>query len=139
MRSRTSATLLLLGTFLLGGISGAIGYHLYRSRIAFEGVQRPQRPPGRRDVVDELAKGLGLDEGQKEKLRGIFAETRAKYQALERQVRPQYQAIHAETDEAIRSILTEEQKKRFDEIVRRDQNRRKPRPPGPPNGRPPGK
>lgn len=139
MRSRTSATLLLLGTFILGGISGAIAYHLYRSRAASESVQRPPRPPGRRDVVEDLAKGLDLDEGQKQKLRDIFAEARAKYQALERQIRPQYQAIHADTDEAIRSILTEEQRKRFDEIVRRDQNRRKPRPPAPPNGRPPGK
>lgn len=139
MRSRTSATLLLLGTFILGGISGAIAYHLYRSRTASESLQRPPRPPGRRDVVEDLAKGLDLDEGQKEKLRGIFAEARAKYQALERQIRPQFQAIHADTDEAIRSMLTDEQKKRFDEIVRRDQSRRKPHPPTPPNARPPGR
>ncbi len=139
MRTRTSAALLLLGSFLLGGISGAIGYHLYRSRAAPEGMQRSMRPPMRRDVVEELAKGLNLDDAQKEKLRGIFAEAREKYQALERQLRPQYQAIHADTDEAVRSILTEEQRKRFDEIVRRDQGRRKPRPTGPPDIRPPGR
>jgi Spy/CpxP family protein refolding chaperone len=79
--------------------------------------------------VEEMAKGLNLDDAQKEKLRAIFAETRAKYQGLERQFRPQYQAIHAEADEAIRNILNDEQKKRFEQIVREEGSRRRPRSP----------
>jgi Spy/CpxP family protein refolding chaperone len=129
MRSKTSATLLLLVTFLLGGITGAIAHYLYRSHVAAQDSQRTYRPQGRHDVVEEMARGLNLDEAQKEKLRAIFADTRAKYQALERQFRPQYQAIHAEADEAIQNILNDEQKKRFEQIVREEESRRRPRSP----------
>lgn len=123
MKSRTSASLLLLTTFGLGGIAGAISHYLYVKQTAPAEQRRSYRPPSR-DPLDELAQGLKLDAGQKEKLRVIFRQSREKYRELWQQNRPKEEAIRAETREAIRAILSEEQKVRFEEIIRSEDRHR---------------
>ncbi len=117
MRSKTSATLMLVLTFLLGGIAGAISDHLYETRIR-NAAARPPGRPGPRDVVEEMGKDLKLSVDQKEKLKGIVQQSRERYRTLSVQFRPQYDVIRNETNQQIRQILTDEQKTHFEAIVK---------------------
>ncbi len=132
MRSKTSATLMLVLTFVLGGIAGAISDHLYQTRI---GASLP-KPPGRlgpHDIVEDMAKDLKLTPDQKEKLKVIIQQSRDRYRALSVQFRPQYDVIRNETNEQIRQILTDEQKARFETIVKdlSERHKARERRPGP--------
>lgn len=129
MRSKTSATLLLIATFVLGGISGSIAYYLYHVRTSAAQTQRSYRGSGPHNPVDELAAGLKLDPGQKEKLAVIIRQSGEKYRQLSRDFRPQYESIRQETQQAIREILTPEQRDRFENIIRQEQDRRRSRGP----------
>ncbi len=126
MRSKTSATLMLVLIFSLGVVAGAISDHLYQTRMrSVDG-----RPPGRlgpHDIVEDMAKDLKLSPDQKEKLRGIVLQSRERYRALSVQFRPQYDAIRNETNQQIRQILTDDQKVRFEALVKEIDERHKAR------------
>ncbi len=126
MRSKTSATLMLVLTFVLGGIAGAISDHLYQTRLK-NVVARPPSRPGPHDIVEDMAKDLKLSSDQKEKLRTIVLQSRERYRALSVQFRPQYDVIRNETNQQIRQILTDDQKTRFETIVKDIEERHKAR------------
>ncbi len=113
MKSKTSAALLLILTFLLGGITGAVSYSLYQNHVA---AANP-RPNNSHDPVNELAQALKLDAKQKETLKTIMDQSRDRYHALSQQIRPQYEAIRNETRQQIRQILYDDQKARFEEFL----------------------
>jgi uncharacterized membrane protein len=127
MKTKTSATLMLLLTFLLGSIAGALSYHLYRGRIAATGPRAGSRP-SQREVIKEMGKDLSLDAAQQEKLAGIMKLSREKYRALSEQVRPQFDQIRNQTHAEIRQILRDDQKARFEERLKEFDRRHRNRP-----------
>ncbi len=117
MQSKTSATLVIVLTFLLGTIAGAAGYYLVNNQVLARtnrGVERSAP----HNIVDELASGLSLDSQQREKLKAIVEKNREKYRTLSAQMRPQFDAIREQSRQEIRLILTDEQKARFEKIVK---------------------
>ena len=128
MKSKLSAALVLLFTFALGAIAGSVGYSLYQKRVA---AKQMVGPPRTSHLADELAKGLDLDENQKEKLHEILKNSRQRYLELSKQFRPQYQALRSQTREEIRQILRDDQKTRFEEVMSQVDDRHRP-----PKGRP---
>jgi hypothetical protein len=127
MKSKTSATLMLVLTFALGAVAGAVAYYLFNRHIAAS--QRARVIP--HDVVEELSKGLSLNAEQKEKLRTIIQNSRDRYRALSQQFRPQYEAIRGETRQQIREILSEDQKALFERHIKELEERHKGRSPRP--------
>ena len=125
MQSKTSATFLLVGTFLLGGVTGGVSYSIYRGHFSPEPPRASQRPAGRPNVVEDLARDLSLDPDQKEKLKVIIGKTRERYRELHKQMGPDFQKIRNEGDEEIRGILRPDQKVRFEAILRDIAVRRK--------------
>ncbi len=126
MKSKTGATILLIATFLLGGIAGAVTHRLIEkpataSSAKTKGRQSPQ------EIVGEMARGLKLDGQQEEKLAEIIRDSRDQYRALSKQFQPQYQALRHETNEKIRAILTEQQKAAFEEQLKEVDARNKSR------------
>ncbi len=117
MKSKTSATLLIVLTFLLGAVAGAAGYYLVDRQVLAQGSRNLERTPPH-NIVDELAKGLSLDSQQKDQLKVIVDKSREQYRALSAQSRPQFDAIREQTRQEIRLILTDEQKDRFAKIVK---------------------
>jgi hypothetical protein len=116
MRSKTSATLMLVLTFALGAVAGVVSNHLYETRFK-PSNQRPGARSAPPDIVEELGRGLSLNADQKSKLKEIIHESRERYRALSIQFRPQYDALRDQTRQQIRQILTEEQKARFEKII----------------------
>jgi Spy/CpxP family protein refolding chaperone len=124
MRSKTGAGLVLLLTFAMGAVSGAIGHYLYRSRVSTVGAHLADRGGGR-DSTDEMAKGLKLSEEQKGKLRAIITQSRERYRALSQQFRPEYETLRQQTRREIREILTDEQRENFEKMIRERDSRPK--------------
>jgi len=124
MKSRTSATLLLMLTFLLGAVAGSVGYYLLATHMMIPGPRSASRSSPH-DIAEELAAGLSLNAEQKEKLKGIIHQSRERYRALSVQFRPQYESLRNDTRQQIRQILTEEQKARFEKIVQEIDQRHK--------------
>jgi len=124
MKSKTSAALLLVLIFFLGGVAGGVGHYLYSSHVS-----AAQNQPGRRyspgEIAQEMAQALQLDEKQKEDLQVIFKQSRERYRALSTQFHTQYETIRGETREQIRQILREDQKPRFETFLKNMEKRRR--------------
>jgi Spy/CpxP family protein refolding chaperone len=112
-----------LVTFLLGVIVGGAG-------MCFYGWHWGHWPghPERREFVAFLAQELKLSAAQVTQLRQIMDEAKHKYGAVRERVEPELDAIHKETDNRIRQILTPEELVKFNEMTRHFEERRKARP-----------
>jgi Spy/CpxP family protein refolding chaperone len=118
-----------VATFLLGAIVGAVGAFLYGW---YGGRWQRHVPPDKEQVIQRLTRDLALTDAQVAEVRKAFEEAGAKQKALADEVGPKFRALREERRERIRAILTPEQRAKFDEIVRRIDERRARRPPPPP-------
>jgi len=118
-------------TIVLGAILGGVGVYYF---LWYTG--RIQHPHGfnKDHAVAHLKKDLNLSDAQTQQVGRIFDDSMQKMQDLQKQVDPQFQALHQETRARIRQILNPDQAKKFDELVRSIDERRKRRgsPPPPP-------
>ncbi|HTS72051.1 MAG TPA: hypothetical protein VMO17_24005 [Terriglobia bacterium] len=115
-------------TIILGAVLGGAGVYYF---LWYNG--RLQHPHGFNKVhaVEHLKKVLNLSDAQAQQVGQIFDEFTQKTRDLQKQVDPQFQAIHLETRGRIRQILDPDQQKKFDEFVRSIDERRKRREPPP--------
>ena len=111
--TRLKILLVLVGVFLLGGVTGASLDSFYRLR----GHARPggeQRRGGRGDMFEKMRRDLNLTEQQSTEIRTILDQTRNEYRTLRAEARPRYDAVRQNARTRIRALLTPEQQKTFD-------------------------
>jgi len=114
-------------TIILGAVLGGAGVYYglwYTGRL--------QHRFNQHHAVARLKKELNLSDAQIQQLGQIFDEFLQKTRDLQKQIDPQFQAIHLETRARIRQILEPDQQKKFDELVRAIDERRKRHGPPPP-------
>jgi Spy/CpxP family protein refolding chaperone len=113
------AYLYFILTFLLGVVVGG-------SAVLFYGWHSGHwhRRPDRQRIVRHMTRELKLTPPQVEQLSKIMEESFKKMSDQRKQVEPQLKAIHDETTNRIRQILTPEQLTKFNEMVRRFEDRR---------------
>lgn len=112
-------------TFILGAIVGGAGVFLYGW---YAGHWHHDFSPKR--IIRHMTQDLKLDDGQVQKLTQILDESGKKRKELEQKLKPQFDALHEETRNQIRLILLPGQLARFNEHVRRsDERKRKQRSP----------
>ena len=115
--TRLKILLVLLGVFLLGGVTGASLASFYRLR---GGHERPEGRGGggrgkREDrIFESMRRDLSLTEQQATEIRAILEQTHNDYRALRAEVRPRYDAVRQNARTRIRALLTPEQQKLFD-------------------------
>jgi Spy/CpxP family protein refolding chaperone len=113
--TRLKILLVLLGVFLLGGVTGASLASFYRLR---GGHGRPERHKGggtREDrIFESMRRDLSLTEQQATEIRAILDQTRNDYRTLRAEVRPRYDSVRQNARTRIRALLTPEQQKLFD-------------------------
>ncbi|HLL69896.1 MAG TPA: periplasmic heavy metal sensor [Pyrinomonadaceae bacterium] len=121
--TRLKILLVLVGVFLLGGVTGASLDSFYRLR----GHTREHRGGGKGDMFEKMRRDLNLSEQQSTEIRAILDQTRNEYRALRAEARPRYDAVRQNARTRIRALLTTEQQKLFDaknaeRDARRDQD-----------------
>ena len=79
------------------------------------------------------AQELDLTPDQTQQLTEIINDSFQKHRALDQQVGEEYRALRNETRGRIRKILNPAQQAKFDELVRRFEQKRPSGPPGPPS------
>jgi hypothetical protein len=108
-------------TFILGlivGFAGAVYYGWHA------GMLHPHRPD-EKHIVTFLQRRLDLSPAQTTQVDQILNDADGKFRELQRQVGPQFDAIRVESQDRIRKILNPDQLAKFNEIVRRMEERRK--------------
>jgi Spy/CpxP family protein refolding chaperone len=117
-----------VATIILGAILGGVGVYYYlwdTGRIQHPRVTNIER-------VKTLKKVLNLSDAQAQQVGKIFEESAQKFRDLQKQMDPQFQAIHQETRAHIREILNPDQQKKFDEFLRAIDERHRRRGSSPP-------
>ncbi len=114
--TRLKIWLVVLGVFVLGGVTGAALDSVYRLKASGErmGVHGPH---GGERMFDRMKSDLNLTDSQAEQVRAILDQTRNEFRALRNQVQPQYDALRQQVRTKIRALLTPEQQQKFDARV----------------------
>ncbi len=107
-------------TFLLGAIIGGACVYYYAWNTGHW-----HRPFDRRSFISHLKSDLDLSDTQVRELEQIVDDSTGKVHSAQRQADSVLNAIRQETRGRIQQILSPEQNQKFDEIVRRWDERRK--------------
>lgn len=130
-RARWTALGLLLLAFLAGALGGIAADRLLGAPATDAGdlprrggAGRPGAGPGAIFPPGvQLARELGLTPQQRRQIQTILAEERQKADSVMRAVRPLLQARYDSSLQAVREVLTAEQRERFDRL--REQRRQR--------------
>ena len=141
--SRFVAIAAALSLLVCGIVIGALGTFVVLQRPhPLDGMRPPPQqppPPQPPPFTREMEERLNLSEDQRQKIQTILRESREDSEAIRRELRPRLERNLKATQDRIGEILTPEQHKTFDELVR--QNARRAQrfflegPPPPPGGR----
>jgi Spy/CpxP family protein refolding chaperone len=113
-------------TFLLGIVVGGAAVLFYAWNTGHW-----HRRFDRQHLVRRLTRELNLNDTQVRQLTQIMDETSGKMDDLRHKMDPESDAIRKESQDRVRQILTPEQLTKFNEMVRRFEERRRRRGPPP--------
>ncbi len=100
-------------------------------------VQMPPHAGLRTNFVERLARDLRLTPDQRRRIERIVSDSQERTKELWKEHGQPFRKEVQETKERIRAALTAEQRERFEEMMQRSQQPRKPDEPLPPNERRP--
>ena len=124
---RKKAAIWLVLVFLIGTATGGVfGYNLaYRSYASTKPTAQSDAER-RAKKVTELTKEIGLTPDQTQKAEALIAEAQSTIHAIKDQSDTQVDAVRMKTRDAMRAILTAEQKPKYEAYVQRlDAERKK--------------
>jgi Spy/CpxP family protein refolding chaperone len=127
--SRATIALYVALVFASGVVLGAFGNRLYMASTV---NAHPTPEEVRKKVTAEYQQRLKLTDDQLAKLNMIMDETRARIDETRQKMHPAYQKIREEQQEKFRSMLTPDQQKEYEKILKEREDRMKQ------NGRGPG-
>jgi len=118
-------------TIILGAVLGGVGVYYF---LWHSGRLQHHEGFNKERAVAHLKKDLNLSDAQTQQVGQIFDEASQKVRDLQKQIDPQFHAIHQETRARIRQILGPDQAKKFDEFIKAidARHKRQGSPPPPP-------
>jgi len=114
IKTRIKIWLIVVGVFLLGGVTGASLDSLYRLRVRGANQEWGAGRRGNEEALEHMKRDLNLNEQQTTEIKAILDQTGNDYRALRTEVRPRYDAIRQNARTRIRAVLNPEQQKIFD-------------------------
>ena len=122
---RQKASLWLAIVFILGAaLGGVLGYAFaHRSYAAEPSVLSAEARRAQRK--EKLTKDVGLNSDQQKQVSAILDQAQGDYKVVHTVMDPQIEAVRQKTREKIRAVLTEEQKPKFAEFLRKMDEERK--------------
>jgi len=141
-RGKLRPVLVLVGVFLLGGLSGLAVGRATANRELAHSLRRPPEELRAQMRLEGMRRHLDLRDEQVAALETLLREAELERARLVEPCQPELEALRERTDAGVRALLDEEQRRRFDEHLQRrprGQHPHGPPPPGswPPPGRPP--
>jgi hypothetical protein len=132
MTQSLKGKILVFVVFLSGIASGVLLSNFYEMRLNGNPVIR--RPEGGRGALDRskrdfdaMSQYLGLNDTQRQQVRGILDEMRTEFQQLQKQTEPQFREISDKSRARIDAILTDEQRRKMDQFRHDHEPQRGPR------------
>jgi Spy/CpxP family protein refolding chaperone len=127
-RERWLSVVALIVAFTLGGVAGAFGMraHVFRGF-----ADRMHGPPGRARMefrLEAMSRELDLSQEQRDKVRKVFESHEQERRALFDRCAPEQRALTEKINAEVRALLSPEQQKKHDEMIR---ERRRDWPPAP--------
>ncbi len=115
MKNRARALAVMIAVLLAGCILGIAGHRSwemwFRGRVAVSSAPQIQRQ------TDRLAKRLQLTTEQEAQLKAILEDSRLQINAGRTELQSKMESIRARTNEKIAAILTDEQRKTFQQFL----------------------
>ena len=132
MKARYKAALVLIATFVLGGIVGAFSMRAFAHQRFGRHFRGPPHEARERFRVEAMSRRLDLTSEQRSRIESVLASHRDERRRIFEKCRPEHEALRGKVEGEIREVLSAEQRQRYDEIRERRAKRRKRRgPPGP--------
>lgn len=120
--SRKWLSILLVLTFLTGGISGILAERFLFTSVSAAG--KSHRKNWHKNRTERYRERLGLDDAQTAKLQAILDASRQEYRETWKTVRPRFGEIRKRSRAQIRGILRPEQVPAFETMIKEQDERR---------------
>ena len=124
-KGRREAAVLFFLVFLLGGVLGGVGIHLWGARVWGEKPAAPPAKVTRQQIVVESTRELQLTPDQAKQLATILENTHNRWQALYAPLDAQKEQIRQEGRAQVRAMLNQEQLAKFDQNIKQYDEQRK--------------
>ncbi|MDT4966046.1 MAG: hypothetical protein QOJ64_783 [Acidobacteriota bacterium] len=122
-KTRWKIWLVVLGIFVLGGVTGAALDSVYRLRATSTQRQAVRRHETE-EMFERMKSDLNLTDSQATDIRAILEQTRNEYRAIRAEGRPRYEAVRQNARTRIRALLNAAQQQKFDaKVAERDAKR----------------
>lgn len=124
MKSRSSALAVIIAVLFIGCLLGIAGYHFLGKGLS----KHPEVSDSQRtqEHAEGLASRLQLTAEQEAQLRAILEDSRRQIAASRAEWDANLQDIRAKTNEKIAAILNEEQKSRFQQLLKKGDSKGRP-------------
>lgn len=121
--SRKWLSILLVLTFLTGGVSGILAERFLFTSVSAADTSRGKSRHKKR-TIERYLERLGLDDAQTAKLQAILDASRQEYRETWKTVRPRFGEIRKRSRAQIRGILRPEQVPAFETMIKEQDERR---------------
>ena len=119
------ATLWLALVFVLGTALGAVLGYAFANRSNAAAPAQLTAEQRRAQKREQLTREVGLTAEQQKQVIAILDEAQGEYKAIHAVSDPQVDAVRQKSRDKIRTILTAEQKPKFEEFIRKMDEERK--------------
>jgi hypothetical protein len=123
------AKILVFGVFFIGITTGVLIANFYTTRVASapDTVNPQERAQRAQKDINKFSDYVGLSPEQLEEVHKIGEDTRRQLREFREETHPRLQAIQNAGRAKIRMLLNDEQKKKYDEFLRRKDQQTKDR------------
>jgi len=119
-RSRAGAAVLLVATFVLGGLVGGAATSMADRKTHTAAREDHARP----SFLDRLQSDLNLTPPQRDSIQAVLDQHQPAMDSLWELIRPQFQSERQAIRKAINALLSPEQQAKYLEVQRQDSLRR---------------
>ncbi len=124
-KTKVIAVTVMIGLFLLGGVTGAAVTRTYQQR-QFQAQLREGPGPARSKMrLRAMRRFLELTDAQATEVEAILTEAETKHGELFEKCGPELKALRADTEAKIDAVLTEEQRAAYEKLLERRRHGRK--------------
>jgi len=123
------AKILVFGVFFVGIATGLVIANFYTTRVASapDTVNSQERAQRAEKDINKFYDYVGLDQNQREEVHKIAEDTRRQLHEFREETQPRLREIQDGGRVKIRMLLNDEQRKKYDEFIRKKDQRTKER------------